>query len=85
MHTWGSDMKCHVHLHTLITFGGLDSEGNWQYPKRKNKLFRYRDINKAFKKYYWEGLVKLYESGKLNKFEFTDEIITKVSAKKLGG
>ena len=24
LHTWGSDLKHHVHLHCLVTFGGLD-------------------------------------------------------------
>lgn len=29
MHTWGSDLSYHPHLHLLITGGGLDGERNW--------------------------------------------------------
>jgi len=42
LHTWGSDLKYHVHgiltfivrVHTLVTFGGLDNNYNWVFPKR---------------------------------------------------
>lgn len=30
LHTWGSDLKHHVHIHCLVTFGGLDEgRGRW--------------------------------------------------------
>ena len=50
LHTWGSDLKHHVHLHCLVTFGGLDqSNGRWQWPKSKLKLLRYRPIRNRFR------------------------------------
>ena len=52
LHTFGSDLKHHIHLHTLVSFGGLDKENNWQWPKRKNKLAPYRKMCSLFKQFY---------------------------------
>ena len=82
MHTWGSDLKYHVHLHTLITFGGLDEEGTWQHPKRKKKLYGYRAINKAFRDEYMAGLDKLIAKGELQSVPFMEEILEEVRVKK---
>ena len=48
LHTFGSDMKYHVHslsrflsgIHSLLTFGGIDNEGHWRFPKHKKRLCR---------------------------------------------
>ena len=37
LHTFGSDMRYHIHVHTLITFGGLTAQGQWMWPKRHKK------------------------------------------------
>lgn len=50
IHTFGSDLKYHVHLHCLVTFGGMDEDGKWQWPKRKDKLAPYRLIRKTYQK-----------------------------------
>ncbi len=34
LHTWNQLLQPHIHLHCLITAGGLDAEGNWGTPKR---------------------------------------------------
>ena len=49
LHTFGSDMKYHIHTHCLVTFGGLDKSGKWVYPKRKDKIAQYRQINSCYK------------------------------------
>jgi hypothetical protein len=39
LHTWGSDLKLHPHVHSLVTGGGLAADGSWvdcRY-NRKNK------------------------------------------------
>lgn len=30
LHTWGSKMNYHPHIHTIILGGGLDSKNNWK-------------------------------------------------------
>jgi len=39
LHTWGSDMKYHVHVHSLLSFGGIDENGDWQYPNHQKRIF----------------------------------------------
>jgi len=65
LHTFGSDMKYHVHCHCLVTFGGLGKDGQWRYPKRKDKIARYRKINSTYKRLFMKGLQKLYEKDQI--------------------
>jgi len=63
LHTWGSDMKHHVHAHCLVTFGGLDEKrGTWHWPKTRDRLLGYRQINNAFRDRFLEELKKWMES-----------------------
>lgn len=52
LHTFGSDLKHHIHLHTLVSFGGINKDNKWQWPKRKNKLASYRKMCSMFKQNY---------------------------------
>jgi hypothetical protein len=61
LHTFGSDMKYHIHVHCLITFGGLTEEGKWKYPKRKDKIARYRELCSVYKSIFLKMLKDLYE------------------------
>ena len=40
LHTWSQQLKCHVHLHVLVTWGGLTAEGRWRDPRRECLLPR---------------------------------------------
>ncbi len=62
LHTFGSDMKYHLHVHCLVTFGGLSSDNVWIASKRKGKLARYRQINATYKACFLSGLKRLYEN-----------------------
>jgi len=63
LHTFGSDMKFHLHVHSLITFGGVDESGKWHWPKRKKKLASYRDISKEFRNVFLKMLYKEMRKG----------------------
>ena len=64
LHTWGSDLKYHVHMHCLVTFGGYnDKEGTWHWPRRKNKIAPYRKLSGKFKSIFLEGLKKSMDKG----------------------
>lgn len=63
LHTFGSDMKYHLHVHSLITFGGIDKNGKWRWPKRKNKIAGYRDLCKTFRKVFLNMLDKELAKG----------------------
>jgi hypothetical protein len=56
LHTFGSDLKYHIHLHTLVTFGGVSKEGNWLWPKRKNKVAPYRKMCSEFRSNFLKEL-----------------------------
>ncbi len=81
LHTWGSDMKYHVHVHCLVTFGGLDKNGNWKWPKRKNKLARYRAMSALFRSSFLNALENLMKANQikyhLNFNQIKSEIIKK--------
>lgn len=67
LHTWGSDLKYHVHLHCLIPFGGLELSPamKWKWPKRKNKLGRYREMCRLFREVFLSGLKRMMEKGEI--------------------
>lgn len=65
LHTWGSDLKYHVHAHCLVTFGGLsgDAAPVWKWPRRKNKLAPFRKLCATFRCVMLRGLKQLLQSG----------------------
>jgi hypothetical protein len=66
LHTFGSDMKYHVHVHCLITFGGLTKDGKWRYPKRKYKIARYRELSAVYRKIFLKELKRLFDKQEIN-------------------
>jgi hypothetical protein len=41
LHTWGQQLNCHVHLHVLVTWGGLTADGRWVAPQKECLLPRH--------------------------------------------
>ena len=81
LHTFGSDLKYHIHVHCLVTFGAIDSQNHFCIPKRKNKIARYRQINKIYKETFIEGLKKLYEKDLINYRFSYDEVMELIGQK----
>jgi Putative transposase len=65
LHTFGSDMKYHIHVHALVTFGGLTSAGDWIYPEHKHRIHKYRVICATFRDTFLRLLYKQLLLGKL--------------------
>ena len=65
LHTWGSDLKYHVHVHCLVTFGGLQMKPQleWKWPKLKKKLARYRKMCGLYRAIFLKGLKRLMAKG----------------------
>ena len=63
LHTWGSDLKYHVHVHCLVTFGGLSGgpKPEWKWPWRKHKLAPFRKLRGAFRAIFLCGLKRLMD------------------------
>ena len=64
LHTWGSKLNYHPHIHTIVLGGGLDDKNHWK--DKGNKFFLpVKVMSAVFKKYYLEELKSLHESEKL--------------------
>lgn len=51
LHTWGQDLNYHVHLHCVVSGGGIDKKGGWVLAKRTNNKFLFPEpsLNKMYK------------------------------------
>ena len=49
LHTWGSNLSLHPHIHCLVSAGGLDPNNNWVVPKHKNYLFPVKALSILFR------------------------------------
>ena len=82
LHTFGSDMKYHIHVHTLITFGGIDKQGQWVWPKNKKRLAPYRKICKEYRKTFIKLLRKDIAKGLLKKVGDMESLIEVIEKKR---
>jgi len=66
LHTWSQTLWPHVHIHFIVTAGGLTADGRWIEPKYKGKfLFPVNALSKVFRGKFIEGLKKAYYAGEL--------------------
>ena len=66
LHTWSQTLWPHVHLHFIVTAGGLTDNGEWVEPKYKGKfLFPVPALSKVFRGKFIEGLKEAYYAGEL--------------------
>lgn len=64
LHTWGSEMNFHPHIHTILLGGGLTTENRWK--DNGNDFFLpIRGISKVFRGKYLEELKLLWKEEKL--------------------
>jgi len=82
LHTFGSDMKQHIHAHTLITFGGIDHSGKWLWPKRKNKIAPFRLICKEYRNAFIKLLNKEIKNGNIIPVNNLQQIIAEIADKR---
>ena len=64
LHTWGQNLTEHVHLHCVVTGGGLTADGRWKRV-RKGYLFPVKALGRLFRGKYRAGLRRLRAEGKL--------------------
>lgn len=81
LHTFGSDMKYHVHVHSLLTFGGIDKAGNWTYPKHKKRLCRNSKLRERFKQIFLRELNNLFNKKLLTYHSGYSELVDKIKDK----
>lgn len=64
LHTWGSEMNFHPHIHTILLGGGLTSDNQWK-DKGEDFFLPVQVISKVFRGKYLEELKTLWEEDKL--------------------
>lgn len=64
MHTWGSNLSYHPHIHLLSTSGGLDPEHNWRQ-KKDGYFLPGKALAALFKGKFMSGLKRLHDMKKL--------------------
>ncbi|NIV73262.1 MAG: IS91 family transposase [Gammaproteobacteria bacterium] len=66
LHTWGSAMTHHPHLHCIVPGGGLSLDGTRWIPAKSAKfLLPVRVLSALFRRLFCEGLRALYDEGAL--------------------
>ncbi len=66
LHTWGQNLGDHVHVHGLVTGGGLAPDGqHWLKARHRRFLFPVAALSEVFKAKYLDLLIKARRSGAL--------------------
>ena len=67
LHTWGSNLTYHPHVHCLVTGGGLSSGGNTWMPARKDYLVPIRALSRLFRGNFLNSIRRQFENVNLPK------------------
>jgi hypothetical protein len=65
LHTWGSAMTHHPHIHMVVPGGGISLDGEHWIPSRPAFLLPVRVLSKLFRRLFLTGLLGLHATGRL--------------------
>src|SRR3954471_4486165 len=65
LHTWGSAMTHHPHVHMIVPGGGLSPDGRSWIPCRPNFFLPVRVLSKLFRRVFLDRLIAAHEAGRL--------------------
>lgn len=68
LHTWGSAMTHHPHVHMIVPGGGLSPDGSEWIASRANFFLPVRVLSRLFRRLFLDGLAKLHRTGQLRFF-----------------
>ena len=68
LHTWGSAMTHHPHIHMIVPGGGISLDGERWIPSRAAFLLPVRVLAKLFRRLFLSGLRQLHAAGRLRFF-----------------
>jgi hypothetical protein len=73
LHTWGSAMTHHPHVHMIVPGGGISLDGSKWISCRKKFLVSFSVLSHLFKRLFLKKLVKAHDDGLLNFYgEYAD-------------
>jgi hypothetical protein len=65
LHTWGSALTHHPHIHMVIPGGGLSKDGKRWVGCKPGFFLHVRVLSRLFRRLFTEGLLALHRAGKL--------------------
>jgi hypothetical protein len=68
LHTWGSAMTHHPHVHMIVAGGGLSADGSKWVASKPGFFLPVRVLSKLFRRLMLEKLAKAHATGKLQFF-----------------
>ena len=68
LHTWGSALTYHPHIHMIVPGGGFSLDGQHWVPSRPASLLPVRVLGKLFRRLFLTRLIELHESDSLQFF-----------------
>lgn len=79
LHTWGSAMTHHPHVHGIVPGGGLSPDGERWVACRRGFFLPVRVLSRLFRRRFIEELEKLHHAGRL-RFFGEDEYLAEATA-----
>jgi hypothetical protein len=74
LHTWGSALLFHPHLHCVVPGGGLSSDDARWIPCRPGFFLPVRVLSRLFRRLFLQRLQSAYDAGKLNFFNTLENL-----------
>jgi hypothetical protein len=68
LHTWGSAMTHHPHVHMIVPAGGISPDGTRWISSRPAFLLPVRVLGALFRRLFLTRLIELYQAGRLGFF-----------------
>jgi len=68
LHTWGSALTHHPHIHVIVPGGGLSPDGTKWVACKPGFFLHVRVLSQLFRRLFIEGLMALHRSGELTFF-----------------
>ena len=65
LHTWGSALTHHPHVHMIVPGGGLSPDGTRWVPCRPGFFLPVRVLSRLFRRLFLDGLMVLHRTGQL--------------------
>jgi hypothetical protein len=66
LHTWGQQLEEHIHVHCIVTGGGLRLDGQrWVKPKSSSYLVNVVELSAAYRDKLLAGIERLWRRGQL--------------------
>ena len=75
LHSWGSNLSHHPHLHCVVPGGGVSSDGSRWISSRPGFFLPVRVLSRLFRRLFLEYLQRAFDAGKLRFFHALENLL----------